>query len=332
MNLYITKQGAYIKTKLNQLIIEKENEIIEEIPIKIIESITIVGNAFLTTQTMSQLVKLKIPISYISTKGYYKFSIRSDYNINIHRQELQFQAFQNEKFSLELSKKIILSKTKNQLLVLKRYNRNTNSVDVKNNIKHIKSNIRLINLANNKQQLLGIEGIIAKYYFDSFKFLLPKEFKFINRVSYPATDPFNALLSFGYTLLLNTFITCLENKKINPYKGFMHANRIGHPALASDLMEEYRPIIIDSLVLNLVRRNIIKLEDFYQIDNYKGFYINSNKIKIIIDKYNEKINLKTKYIKNYTTNTKNIIYLQIQSLINTFYKLNDKLFFTVSYR
>lgn len=112
----------------------------------------------------------------------------------------------------------------------------------------------------------------------------------------------------------------------------MHANRIGHPALASDLMEEYRPIIIDSLVLNLVRRNIIKLEDFYQIDNYKGFYINSNKIKIIIDKYNEKINLKTKYIKNYTTNTKNIIYLQIQSLINTFYKLNDKLFFTVSYR
>ncbi len=332
INLYITKQGVYVRIKLNQLIIEIEKEIISEVPIKTIESVTVVGNAFLTTQTISQLVKLKIPISYISVKGYYKFSIRSDHNVNISRQELQFLAFQNEEFSLNLSKIIIQNKVKNQLLVLKRYNRNTNSKYVEKNIKHIKNKIPLINLVTNKQELLGVEGIIAKFYFNSFKFLIPEEFAFTNRLSYPSTDPFNALLSFGYTLLLNSFITALENKKINPYKGFMHANKIGHPALASDLMEEYRPLIIDSLALNLVRRNIIKINNFYKPDNYNGFLLENEKIKIVIDKYNDKINTKRKYIKSYTTDTKNIIYLQIQSLINAFTELNEKLFFSVNYR
>lgn len=332
MNLYIAEQGSYARVDLNQLVIEKNKEILKEIPIKTIESITVVGNVLLSTQVISYLVKLKIPISYISSKGYYKFSIRGNYNVNISRQELQFRAFQDENYCLKLSKKTILSKVKNQILVLKRYNRSVKSLEIDKNIKHIKSKLKLINKVKNKNELLGIEGIIAKYYFDSFKYLLPAEFSFLGRNSYPATDPFNALLSFGYTLLLNDIITCLENKKVNPYKGFMHANKIGHPALASDLMEEYRPIIIDSLALNLVRRSIIKISDFHKEEQGDGYYIEYSKISKIIEKYNEKMLQKKSYIKNYKTDTRTIIYMQIQSLINSFVDLKPELFLTVVYR
>lgn len=332
MNLYIAEQGLYVRINQNQVIIEKNKIIIEEIPIKIISSVTVVGNVFLTTQVISNLVKLKIPISYMSTKGYYKFSIRSDYNVNIERQELQFNAFNDEDYTFLLSKKTILSKVKNQLLVLRRYNRNTNSCEVLQNIDFIQSKLIMIDKCTNKQELLGFEGIVAKYYFDSIKYLVPKTFNFLGRKKNPSTDPINSILSFCYTLLLNLFINCLENKKLNPYKSFMHVNKIGHPSLASDLMEEYRPIIVDSLVLNLVRRKIIKVDDFYKNSNYVGMLIKNDAIKIIIKKFEEKINLKKKYISENAIDTKNTIYLQLQSLIQSFSEKDVNLFQSVVYR
>lgn len=111
--------------------------------------------------------------------------------------------------------------------------------------------------------MMGYEGNASKVYFKSLGQLVNSNFKFYNRSKMPPRDPFNAMLSLGYTLLLYEIYTAISLKGLNPYAGFMHKDKQGHPALASDMIEEWRPVIVDSLVMKLIQNNDILLNDFY---------------------------------------------------------------------
>lgn len=330
MNLYITEQGCYVKVKENQIIVKKEKEILREIPLNNLESITIVGNAQVTTQAINVIESNGISLNYVSKSGYYKYSLVGYNNFDVLRLEKQLNAFSDKKYCLKLAKVIIESKVANQILILRRYNRNLKSKKISEIIKTIKIYKKKILICKKINELNGIEGIISKYYFSGLKLLIPKEFNFKKRVKRPATDPFNSLLNFGYTLLLNEIMVCLYNKKLLPYKGFMHSDDIGHPTLASDLMEEYRPFIVDTMLVDLVKRKIIKITDFTEVDGH--FYINKEKKDYIINKFYEKISKKRKYLNDFNIDIRTTIFLQIESLINSMEEKDHRLFLRVRYR
>ncbi len=110
--------------------------------------------------------------------------------------------------------------------------------------------------------LQGLEGAGAAAYFGVFGRLLKGNMEFSRRVRRPPTDPVNALLSFGYTLLLNNVLGAVSQVGLDPYVGYLHSSQYGKPALALDLMEEFRTPVVDSVVLTLINNRILRLEHF----------------------------------------------------------------------
>ena len=150
---------------------------------------------------------------------------------------------------------------------------------ISNNIKELYLYINKINHSDNISTILGYEGNCAKLYFKCINYFLPKEFNFINRNKRPPKDAFNSLLSFGYTLLFYEIYNILLYKGINPYIGFLHKLRNNHPSLVSDLMEEFRSPIIDSIIISSLRKNIFSLEDFECSKKTSGVYLKRKSIK-----------------------------------------------------
>lgn len=114
--------------------------------------------------------------------------------------------------------------------------------------------------------LLGCEGAGSAAYFHAFGKLIRCDWPhgFSKRVRRPPTDPVNSLLSYGYVILATQVAAVLSGVGFDPYIGYLHASRYGKPALALDLMEEFRPIIVDSVVLGLLNNRQLEAKDFLQ--------------------------------------------------------------------
>ena len=120
--------------------------------------------------------------------------------------------------------------------------------------------------AESIEALLGIEGEAAARYFGVFDAMLDREgFTFETRTRRPPLDPVNALLSFGYSLLSTDCLSALQGTALDPAVGFLHAERPGRPALALDLMEELRPLVVDRFVLALLRLGQLHPTDFERL-------------------------------------------------------------------
>jgi CRISPR-associated protein Cas1 len=119
-------------------------------------------------------------------------------------------------------------------------------------------------------QMRGLEGEAAQVYFGCFDHLIRTDeprMGFAGRSRRPPRDPVNALLSFVYTLLVHDLRSALETFGLDPAVGFLHRDRPGRPSLALDLMEEFRPVFADRLVLSLINRRQVKASAFETLDN-----------------------------------------------------------------
>jgi hypothetical protein len=160
-------------------------------------------------------------------------------------------------------------------------------------LKNLKNDV---NRATTIESIMGYEGNAARLYFKGLSLLADKDFKFRGRSRMPPRDPFNSLLSLGYTLLLYEAYTAIANKGLNPYAGFLHKDRQGHPTLASDLMEEWRAVLVDSLVMSMVNGRKVKKEDFYTKKETGAILIQKNALKKVIGEFENKIRTETSYL------------------------------------
>jgi len=110
--------------------------------------------------------------------------------------------------------------------------------------------------------LLGLEGSGTAFYFGVFGRLLKGDWGFERRTKRPPRDPVNALLSFGYVLLMNQVASAVSIVGLDPYVGFLHSSQFGKPALALDVMETFRPLVVDSVVLTLLNNGMLTRRDF----------------------------------------------------------------------
>lgn len=177
---------------------------------------------------------------------------------------------------------------------MRRYNRNLKIDKVTELINYIKNVQKNIQYTTDFNELLGYEGLSSRTYFSALGLICPKPFQFAKRSKQPPLDPFNAMLSFGYNILFNEILSAVISTGLHPYIGFFHQLAKGHSALVSDLIEEWRAIIIDSLVMNLIKRNSITIDMFDK--NKKSCYLNADGKKIFLNAYNKKLQTENKYI------------------------------------
>ncbi len=294
--LYVTEPDCKVYFHENQIVMEDSNGLKTMLPIEILEGVILIGNANVSSSCQRELLRRGLPVTYLATNGQYYGRLESTKHINIERQRSQFRLGDDTVFCLTFARKIIEAKTHNQIVILRRYNRDKAKESVKNCLHDMELVQKKVTSANSLEQLMGYEGNCAKLYFKGLSQLVHPDFPFSGRNKQPPRDPFNSLLSFGYTLLLYDMYGAIVNKGLHPYAGFLHQDRRGHPALGSDLIEEWRAVIVDALVMSLLNQGTFSSEDFTQADETGGVYLNKQASKIFLKEYQKKLRVQTSYL------------------------------------
>ena len=249
--LYLLQHGQVLGKESERLIVRQEHTVVREIPAIKVDQVMVFGNAQITTQAMHFCLQERIPIYLLSGQGSYYGVIDSFSTepVLLHRE--QFLRADDPDFCLAMAKAIVHGKLANSRLLLQRVSRRHEHEALTTAAASIKKTLASLNQATTLDELRGYEGSAANSYFQALAVSIDPNWGFTRRVRQPPTDGINALLSYGYTLLFYNIYSLLRSRGLNPHVGFLHALRQGHPALASDIMEEFRALVVDAVVWNL---------------------------------------------------------------------------------
>ncbi len=260
---YVQEQGARIGKRKKVLTVRKDGEELARVRLKDVSQVVVCGNVQMSTQTVRLCCEAEIPVVYLST-GHWFYGITRGITLrNSFDRAAQFRQAADEERCLEVSRALVYAKGANQRTLL---GRNARPKPDKALIR-MKAILSKVERAGSLEELRGLEGNVAALYFRHFpRMLRPRdfdsEFDFEGRNRRPPRDPVNALLSFGYALLAKECTVALMGEGLDPWWGFFHQPRHGRPALALDLMEEFRAVVVDSAVLTAVNTGMVTRKGF----------------------------------------------------------------------
>lgn len=265
--LYVQSPGSKVGRSGAELTIETREGDKHTVRIVDTSHVVLFGAVQISTQAIQDLSSRGIPIVYLSSGGWFYAITRGMDHKNVELRRRQFLAAESPERSLALARRLVSVKIKNCRTLIRR---NAAAVPART-LARLKELIASAEDASSLDSLLGIEGTAARAYFEAYAELIrPSQdapasvlaFDFDGRNRRPPRDPVNALLSFGYALLVKDVTISLQAVGFDPFIGFYHQRRYGRPALALDVMEEFRPLIVDSVVLSAINTGVIKLADF----------------------------------------------------------------------
>jgi len=267
--LYVTEPGTQVHKADERLLVMRGEEVVNDIPIIKINRIVMVGRGVsMTTPTLHALSRQGIDVLYLSGAGRFISRVIGPEHNNVRLRYAQSLFVSDPKRSLDTARKIVTGKLNNQRIFARR--NGLDSPSLSQSIGAIDAMLQRVGEPRSSDELRGLEGQAARAYFQIYRGMLrppadAPDWGFNQRSYYPPPDPINALLSFGYTLLLNDLIVACQMIGLDPHLGVFHAIDYGRPSMALDLEEEFRPVIVDSLVLGLVNRRVIGIRDFVTV-------------------------------------------------------------------
>jgi CRISPR-associated protein Cas1 len=224
--------------------------------------VALYGNVHLTIPALKALLERNIPLLFFTFGGWYQGRTVGNDSKNVELRLAQYDTTQSPVMCLRLARGFVASKILNCRTLLRRNHRESPPVV----LSELKQLARKARHAESLASLLGIEGTAARMYFSEFVGMLKGEasieFDFDGRNRRPPRDPVNALLSFCYSLLSKELLIAVTVAGLDPMLGFYHQPHFGRPGLALDLMEEFRPIIADSVVINALNTGVVQADDF----------------------------------------------------------------------
>jgi CRISPR-associated protein Cas1 len=263
--LYVQHQGAWVGTRSGNLVIKTEGDATATVTVRLkdLDHVVLCGNVQIGTQAVHRLCEAGIPVCHLST-GHWFYGFTSSFTLrNAYDRAAQFRAADDRKRCLEWAKAIVSAKGHNQRTQLRR---NAHGMDARD-LRDMRSLLEAIDGCEDAESLLGVEGNLARVYFSNFRHMVRNEelaslFDASGRRRRPPPDPVNALLSFGYAILAKDCTVALTAVGLDPFWGLYHRPRHGRPALALDLMEEFRAVIVDSAVITALNTGMVTRGDF----------------------------------------------------------------------
>lgn len=266
--LYVTGYGFSLGKSGGVLQIKEKGELVQEARLNDVSQVNVFGSVSVTSGAVQALSELERPIAYFTMGGWF-YALASGLGLkNVFLRRDQFRRADDESFCLRVARSIVASKIRNQRTMLQR-----NHVEPPARaVEALKRLARQAVAVGSLESLLGVEGAAAQYYFGHFGGMVKVDgdeerlvFDFTHRNRRPPRDPINALLSLGYSLLVRDLTIVCAAIGFDPFIGFYHQPRFGRPALALDLMEGFRPLIVDSAVRVAVNTGMVTGEDFITV-------------------------------------------------------------------
>lgn len=279
--LYLNTPGLRVGRSDETLTVKDKDTLLDEVRLADVSHVALFGNIQITTQAIQGLCDAEIPVTYFSGGGWF-YGLTHGHGLkNVFLRIEQFRLARDPATCLQLARAFVHGKIRNHRTLLMR-----NHVEAPASVLvRLKAAAQDALDATGLDQLLGIEGSAAAAYFEAFAGMLKQEdpdadvlpglegtasgtpakpltFDFNRRTRRPPTDPINALLSLAYSLLSKDCTIAAAAVGFDPYVGFYHQPRFGRPALALDLMEEFRPLVAESAVLSAVNNRMVTPDDF----------------------------------------------------------------------
>lgn len=261
--LYVTQEDAFIAKVDERLHVKHEKKTILDIPLIKIDGLVVMGRVSISPMAISELINHKIPLTFLTQTGKYIARLEPEMSKNIFLRNAQWKAAGESSQALHVVKGFVRGKLKNYRYALLYAQRRYSQLNLHEGMERLTNAIASLETADNIDSIRGYEGTGSAGYFGCFNQLIRvDDFQFATRNRRPPTDPVNSLLSLGYSLLRHDIQGALNIVGFDPYLGYLHVERYGRPSLALDLMEEFRPLIVDAVVLNAINRRLITPEDF----------------------------------------------------------------------
>ncbi len=293
-NLYLTEQGSVLRKTGERLIVQKDDEILLDVQCSKINAVLIFGNVQLTTQAIHELFEHGIELALLTRTGKLAGQLTSPSTKNIELRVEQFRKYYDDAFRLELSKNIVKGKIANCLQLMTAFSYNHPDIDFVEDVRAMDAAISMIDNTDSVAALRGIEGIAARSYFAGFGKMILGGFHFEGRKKHPSTDPVNALLSFGYTLIFNEISSLLDGLGFDPYLGYFHEIEYGRASLACDIQEEFRAVV-DRFTLYLINNRMLNVDDFYENPKDGSMYLKREIMKKYFAEYEGYLNREFKH-------------------------------------
>ncbi len=294
-NLYITTQEAYVSKERENIIVSLHGKEIFRAPIHLINSVVCFGNVLCSPFVFGLCAENDVSISFFTEYGKFIAKVQSPVSGNVLLRKQQYKYSEDGKFCLETAKSVLIGKLNNSKTVINRALRDhQNKMSAPDKVKEVSESLQrsLNNVlsADNLDTLRGMEGDAANSYFSVFDELIltDKEIFYMKeRNRRPPLDNVNCLLSFTYTLLAHDISSALEGVGLDPQVGFFHKDRPGRPSLALDLMEEFRSVIADRLVLTLINLSQLDNKGFRKSQS-GGVIMSDDNKKVLLNAYKKR--------------------------------------------
>lgn len=258
--VYVLEQGASVGRSGERLVIRRREG--DDVSVRLLDvsQLSLYGNVQVSAQALRALAEREIPVFHHTYGGWLTAVTTGVLSRNVELRVRQYRLADEEASALPIARAIVSGKLRNQRTLLRR----NHPGSVAGALAELTRYARLAQEAPSTDRLFGLEGMAARVYFSSFAGMLrdPMGFDLAGRDRRPPPDPVNATLSFLYSLLVKDAVRALLAVGLDPYRGVYHRLRYGRPSLALDLIEEFRPLIADSVALALFNTRVLERKDF----------------------------------------------------------------------
>ena len=258
--LYVTEQGARVGIRSGRVVVAKDREELQQLRLIDVSQVALYGNVQVSSQMMRAAFREEIPVCWFSYGGWFQGIAEGlpSKHVDLRRRQVAIAA----QAGLPIAQSMIEGKLRNSRTFLRRNARS----DVKKVLDQLKSLAEAVGASESIESLIGMEGTGARLYFSKFSSMIREQslgpFDFNGRNRRPPRDPVNCLLSYAYALLTKDLTAVAFAVGFDPYLGVLHRPRFGRPALALDLAEEFRPLVAESVVINVINNGEIGESDF----------------------------------------------------------------------
>ena len=310
--VYVVGQGNMIRKRGDRLEIWSREGKVSDARMMEISQVNLYGGVEITTPATVELMQRGVPVLHFTHGGWFEGICYGHTHKNVLLRARQFEWAKDTEKSLVIARAIVSGKIKNCRTLIKRNDPQAND-DILDSLNSLSE--KAIS-AESMPSLLGIEGLAAEVYFSRFAALLKSkasEFSFHNRNKRPPRDPVNTILSYLYGILAKELFVTLLAVGFDPYMGFYHQPRYGRPALALDMMEEFRPLIADSAAITMFNKGELSWNDF--IKTGMGISIRPEAKKKVVAGYERRVGTEVIHpIFDYTVSYRRVLEIQARLL------------------
>ncbi|MBN1173572.1 MAG: CRISPR-associated endonuclease Cas1 [Micromonosporaceae bacterium] len=288
--VYVGMPGAGVRTEAGRIVVESPDDAeLLSVPSGHVERLVLFGPVGLSAGARSWALTNQVEVILASRRGGYLGQLSGDGTRRVHRLRAQLAAADDPIRAAVLGRAIVAAKVGKQIVLLQRQTRRGPHETLTHAIAAMRTLVGMLPDATTRDEIMGVEGAAAREYFTALGALMPEPLRFDGRSRRPPLDVVNAALSLGYTILCGEAVAALAAAGLDPAIGVLHALADRRPSLALDLMEEFRPLVVDQVVVEAVNSGRLKPEHGRVDEGRAGVLLTKAGRRAIVDGYERRM-------------------------------------------